>query len=183
MESLIRKNSQRGIELLENNPTKFRINTKYRTIYRKIDYENEDPANIAVLSQMEELDHRQIKVQPSLIPMKRTDQLQSRKTRQAWDPEAEIREQNSQNEKERICNLAKESPTHLKYWEYMNTPWKAYVSGNKVAIYTGLCYQHPLGKEYYSGDCKNLYKIIGGDLVNYVKCPGKNTLKHIYEKV
>lgn len=111
----------------------------------------------------------------------------------AWDPEAEIRQQNQQRiQEQRLCDLAKNNPTHQR--EFLDgTIQKVYVGGGKVVFWSGHyklgCYQkYPLGKEYSNtgsfGKCMNIYKIIGVDLVFYEKCSGrKNTLKLVYEKI
>lgn len=115
---------------------------------------------------------------------------------QAWDPEAEIRQQNQQrNQKQRLCDLAENNPTHLKYDKIVNqVTRKARVNGNQVTtvfvftgpsapFHQGCVVAATLGKEEFDGSCKNLYKIINGDLVHFKKCPDRNTLKSVYKKV
>ena len=114
---------------------------------------------------------------------------------QSWDPEEELRQQNQQRtQKHRLCDLAENNPTHLKYEKMLNKlERKARVNGNQattVFVFTGPsapfhqgCDVVTLEKEEFIDGCKNLYKIIGGDLVHFRKCPGRNTLKHVYVKV
>lgn len=94
---------------------------------------------------------------------------------QEWDPEASLSKQNqAESEKQRICNLLKNSPTHYaKSWDKM----RARVADGYVSIYVVGGYScpnthSPLNKAIPSGSCQYMYKMKGENLVEYKKCDG-----------
>ena len=98
---------------------------------------------------------------------------------QAWDPEAEIRQQNSkQEERKRYCSWLRNNVTHVSEPYYGISDEKYVVMDGTVyvATYYNQCQgdTHELGQQYKfdDGNCIGMYKMNGPNLIKYQRCVG-----------